>query len=151
MTNSFTVRKKVKVTETVTKIKTIDMIDWSKVPNGTYMTAKINGMLRKGAIFKQDTKMWFCQNGNDGDSAPHKLGFKHSWKFDQNENGSHGDVTDIKFPPKPANVKILLSPPTTIRLGFYNAKINKDSIEVGCQTFSKAEVKAVWEAMNEIN
>ena len=150
MASPFTVKKKVKVTETVTKVKTIDMIDWSKVPNGTYMTAKIEGKLCKGAIYKEDTNMWFCQNSKDGDEAPYKLGFKYSWNFSQTPDGTHSSgVTDIKFPPKPARVNI--EPiPAMVRVGTYNARVSKNSITVGCQTITRAQVKAVLDAMNNI-
>jgi hypothetical protein len=152
MASPFTVKKKVKVTETITKIKTktIDMIDWSKVPNGTYMTAKIEGKLCKGAIYKEGTNMWFCQNSKDGDGAPYNLGFKYSWIFRQTPDGTHSSgVTDIKFPPKPARVNI--EPlPAIIKVGTYNAVVGKNSITVGCQTITRAQVKAVWDAMNKI-
>jgi hypothetical protein len=149
MANPFTVRKKVKVTESVTKVKMIEMIDWSKVPNGIYMTAKIYGKLYKGAIYKEGKNMWFCQNSRNGDGAPHKLGFKYSWAFSQCPEGKHGDVTDIQFPPKPARVKI--EPiPIIVKVGTYNARIGKDSITVGCQTITRAQVKAVWDVMSKI-
>ena len=147
-TSPFYVAKTVEVQQTVKK--KIQMIDWSKVPDGTYMTAKINGVLHKGVILKDGSSLYFCQNTKSGNNGTHKFGFKYSWNFHQNSDGTHTDeVKDIQFPPKPARLKIVMPPPT-IKVGDYEAKIFKDKIEVGCQTISKAQVKAVWTAMNKI-
>jgi len=150
--NPYTVKKKVKVTETVTKTKTVDVINWSKVPNGTYMTAKIEGKLVKGVLYKgKGGHMWICQDVRNGNTAPFKFGFKYSWSFSQCSNGlDHtSSVSDIKFPPKPATLKIP-AVPVLIKVGTYDALVSKDLVQVGCQTISKAQVKAVWDAMNKI-
>lgn len=145
-----TIQRKV-VTKTTVE-ETITAIDWSKVPNGTYMTAKIEGRLAKGVLYKgTDGNMWICQNTRKGNTAPFKFGFKYSWSFRQCSDGVQhtSDVSDIQFPPKPASLKIP-AVPVQLKVGTYKALVTKDSVTVGCQTISKAQVKAVWDAMNKM-
>lgn len=157
--NPYLVEKTYQEEVVTTVTKTTMVIDWSKVPNGTYMTAEINGMPREGIVWnnpsKPDEPKYFCQSKNDGADAPFKFGFRFSWQFSQNDNGLHGDVTNIQFPPKPEDLVIPQAPPFPIEVvvgnGSYGAKVmSEDKLIVGCQIITKEQILNVLAEMEKI-
>ena len=151
--NPYLVKKIVKILTEVEE--EIEMIDWSLVPEGTYMTGKIDSTEVEGVLAKEDGDLFFCQNKRDGAEPKFKFGFKHGWSFSQRTDGTHTSaVTNIQFPPKPADLvipPIPPAPPKPIKMivGEYNAEIFSDHIQVGCQTISKQTVLEVLAKMEE--
>jgi hypothetical protein len=156
--NPYTVKKTVEITRTIKVQEEIDVIDWSLVPEGTYMTGKIDETEVEGVLAKEDGDLFFCQNKRDGAEPKFKFGFKHGWAFTQRENGTHSSaVTDIQFPPKPADLVIPPIPPIPpaqpkpikMIVGEYKSEVYSDHIQVGCQTISKETVLEVLAKMEE--
>lgn len=157
--NPYLVEKTYEEQVVTTTTKTTIAIDWSKVPNGTYMTAEISGMPREGVIWndpsKPDELKYFCQNENEGSNAPFKFGFPYSWEFSQHNDGSHGDVTNIQFPPKPEDLVIPKVPSTPVEVaignGSYTAKVtSENTLTVGCQTITKEQILNVLAVMENV-
>lgn len=101
-------------------------IDWTKVLNGDYFTAIINGEKTFGQIRRNDV-IYFCQNVADGDTVNPKFGFNFSWSLDE-------CVTNVAISPKKtlAYEKLELKESQKIMVGDYNVSINKGYIMVGC-------------------
>lgn len=152
-TNPYLVEKTVLVEETIKVEKNAIVMDWSKVPNGTYMTACIHGDDAEGFVYNDpdsnDVK-YFCQNVIDGADSPDKFGFKYSWQFSQNEDGTHtAGMSNFNFPPKPDNF-----PPKLIEVGdgSYECKIiSSKMIKVGCQVITKEQILNVLEEMEKFS
>jgi hypothetical protein len=140
--------------------KTLRLVDWSKVPDGTYMTAKIKGEYCEGVVWNNPTepnsKKYFCQNDKSGSDAPFRFGFRYSWEFLQREDGTHTEhVTDIQFPPKPEDLIIPKAPPkpivVTIGNGDHRAEVrSENTLVVGCQTITKEQILNVLKVMESI-
>ena len=155
--NPYTVKKIKKITKTITVDEETDVIDWTKVPNGTFMTGKIKKTYVEGVLYKDkvegELRLYFCQNEKDGAEAPFKFDFKYSWKFSQYPDGTHdSDVTDIQFPPKPADLVIPPVPPKPVKMmvGTYISEIHFDHIQVGCQKIDKKTILQVLAKMDKI-
>lgn len=150
--NPYTVKKTVELAKTITVPQEIEMIDWSLVPEGTYMTGKIDSTEVEGVLAKEDGELFFCQNERNGSEVPFKFGFKYSWSFSQRTDGTHtSGVKDIQFPPKPADLVIPPIPPKPIKMivGEYKSEVYSDHIQVGCQKISKETVLEVLAKMEE--
>jgi len=143
------------VTTTVVE-ETITAIDWSKVPNGTYMTADVDGISCEGVVWNDGGReKFFCQNRKDGSRAPFLFGFSGSWSFSQKSDGTHGDITNIQFPPKPEDLVLPVVPPTPISVtvgdGGYTAQVVSENVlTVGCQTITKEQIVNVLAVMEGI-
>ena len=148
--NPYLVKKTVNVPKIVQE--EIEIIDWDKVPKGTYMTAKIGSTDVEGILYKEDGQLYICQNLKVGAEAPYKYGYLYSWSFIQHSDGTHNaDVSDIQFPPMPNNLVIPPTPsnPIFMEVGEYDAKVYSDHIKVGCQTISKQIILEVLANMEK--
>ena len=153
--NPYTVKKTVELAKTIKVQEEIEMIDWSLVPSGTYMTGKIDSTEVEGVLAKEDGELFFCQNERDGSQPKFKFGFKYGWSFSQRTDGTHTSaVKDIQFPPKPADLVIPPIPPAQPKpikmiVGEYKSEVYSDHIQVGCQKISKETVLEVLAKMEE--
>jgi hypothetical protein len=159
MENSYFVEKTIQkevVTKTIVE-ETIQIIDWSKVPCGTYMTAKISDKSYEGVVWNDplnpnDSK-YFCQNYKDGTPPPFNFGFQYGWQFSQKSDGTHTEeVSDIQFPPKPESLRIPPAPTfVSIGDGAYKAEVTSNhTVKVGCQKITKEQILNVLKAMESV-
>jgi hypothetical protein len=159
MENSYFVEKTIEkevVIKTIVE-ETIKIIDWSKVPCGTYMIAKIRDKSYEGVVWNDplnpNGRKYFCQNYKIGSTPPFGFGFNYGWEFRQEVDGTHTDeVSDIQFPPKPESLRI---PPIPIYVsigdGTYQAEvISNHTVKVGCQKITKEEILNVLKAMESL-
>jgi len=117
--------------------KTIKKSDYK---HGQWFKANIDGTNCIGRVsISGSGRIYLCQNGEDGSSAPDKLGFDHSWYIDGGSarNLKLHDVKNlVLLSRKPASFKMPVALPD---IGSYRARIigSGDSIKVGCTPVSR--------------
>lgn len=125
--------------------KTITVIDWEKVPNGSFFTATIKGKKATGRINKEaNGKIRLVQNSKQGKSTSSQMyGFKYAWGAERGlpselKQFHVNNLTIIDKAPKGFKV-----PVPEIMIGGSNVVFNKGNIQVGCTTVDNATVKEV--------
>lgn len=90
---------------------------------GDWFSAKINDVLVKGRVQKEDGEFFLCQNSFDGNTCYNKQGFKYSWTIKDGLNLKNFYVTDFKVLDKKPRASDLKEPLTASYLRvFFNSK-----------------------------
>jgi len=67
-----------------------------KLRDGMRVRGRINGRkITNGTLTYEDGRWYFCQDVEDGVSCRNKRGFKYSWVFDINKDGSFSNGVDL--------------------------------------------------------
>lgn len=128
--------------ETFMKKGSTTNINTRKFISGRYVTGKIEGDSVKGILVfvKSNDSFYFCQNKKDGAAAPFRHGYKCSWIFQQNEDGSfNANVSDLKFPKAPETIKPI-EIGYKIKLGDFEASITSKYLYVDGDCYTKAQI-----------
>ena len=112
------------------KLRGIYLDDWTAIPTGTKFKAinhdEDNGIM-EGRIFTEGPRtIYLCQNQQDGSPSPDKLGYRYSWRV--NDQCKH-QVTILSIEIDPTYE---LEKP--IAIGDYTVDFDRvpGSIKVGC-------------------
>ncbi len=134
--------------------KTVEIIDWRKVPTGTYFTARINGFECIGRIQKEGNRIFLCQNKTSGSNCKDKLKMRYSY-----EHGFHdkvnGEITNPNSTTVHNTIKLFVVQPKgfkendIITINSHTVLFNKDVIKVGCNTISHSLLQQVVDRVNK--
>lgn len=127
-----------------------EIINWSKVKSGTYFEAKIDDVLMKGLIQKDQECIYLCNNeyGNDEDGDDMDVfGFKNMFYYDEEDSDYEVEYIklfksvpkDFKLPEKEKN-KIIFP-----KYAGHKPKIMKGKVKFGCQEIPNKDIRFLIE------
>ena len=69
-----------------------------KLKEGRKVSGKIwDTVIKEGRLHKENGRWYFCQNEKNGACGSKRYGYKYSWVFNENSDGTYGEgVSDLK-------------------------------------------------------
>jgi len=120
---------------------TVSELDWSKVPVGTKVTAKVDRTIITGRIYKEDKEILICHNNRNKDCYTEGLlGYKYSVNIGTGSpvDLKHNEVQILELERDPnwvAPVQIFIDGDAII--------FGKGKIRVGCTTVKNEVVREI--------
>jgi len=129
---------------------TTQVIDWGKIPHGTYFKGKLNGDYIDGQILK-DTWIYLCGSQEILEECDdEEFGYEHLYDIDYGtpEDLENHCITDLEFfDSKPRGFKSIIIPLLDLEYDENTVRIKKGHIEVGCQEMCNDDVRKIVVAL----
>lgn len=121
-------------------IKMVPQVDWSKIPNGTWIKGKLNDKTFIGRINTKQLKdvAFICQNIKSGRDCTNKFGFRYSRSITKDQSG----IEEWKLEFLPEMPKRYIQE-KFYKLGDYDVIFYKGYIRVGCKKIYNKSVREI--------